>query len=72
MNTQQQDCIKEKLSARAVGLLILPIALIVGFFFIMIVPIFGFFLALPLILFSLMFLFAPESKICQLVLKKKG
>lgn len=72
MNTQQQDCLKEQWSARTIGLLILPLALIVGFVFVLLVPFVGFFLALPLVLFSLMFIFAPESKACRLILKKKG
>lgn len=72
MNTQQQNCMNEHWSARALGLLILPIALIVTFVFMLLVPFFGFFLALPLILFSLLFIFAPESKACRLIMKKKG
>ena len=72
MNTPEQDCLTEKWSARAVGFIILPIALIIGFFSILLVPILGLIFALPLFIFSLALILAPDSKVCQLILKKNA
>lgn len=73
MNTQKQACLADEWSARAVGFIILPIALILGFFSILLGIIFGLFFALPLLFLSLLFIFAPEGKmVCQLILNKKA
>lgn len=66
----KSECLSEKISSRAVGLLILPLALLLGFIGFIIVPVLGAFFALPLFALSGMFLFAPESRVCRLILRK--
>ncbi len=66
----KSECQSEKISSRTVGLLILPLALLLGFIGFVIVPVLGVFFALPLFVLSGMFLVAPESKVCKLILGK--
>ena len=61
------ECLSEKLSARTLGLILLPITLFLGLIGGIILPVIGFFFALPLLLLSGALLFAPESKTCQLI-----
>ena len=70
MLKKEQDCINEKWSARTVGWLILPLALLVGIFGMILLPVVGLIFAVPLFLFSFMFIFAPESKVCKLILRR--
>ncbi|WP_319523339.1 hypothetical protein [uncultured Desulfosarcina sp.] len=66
----RQDCVNEKWSSRTMGLIVLPLALALGFIGFLILPVVGVFFAVPLFILSLFFLFAPESKVCRLVLRK--
>ena len=66
---EKGDCIKEKWSSRTIGFLILPLALIIGFFGTILLPLLGLFFAVPLLLLSLVFILAPESKVCQLLMR---
>ena len=70
MNKQQQDCLKEKWSARTIGFLLLPLAIGLGLIGAMLVPIVGFFFAIPIFIFSFMFIFAPDSKACRIIFGK--
>ena len=67
----KSDCLSEKISSRTIGLLILPLALILGFIGFVIVPVLGVFFALPLFVLSGAFIFAPESRVCKLILRKE-
>ena len=61
------DCSSEKLSSRALGLILLPVAFVIAFIGSLVLPIIGFFFAVPLLLMSAVLLFAPESKACKLI-----
>jgi hypothetical protein len=61
------ECFSEKISARTLGLFILPFALALALVGGIILPIIGFFFALPLLVLSGALLFAPESKTCRLI-----
>jgi len=67
----RQDCVSEKWSSRTIGLIILPMALALGFLGFLILPVVGLFFALPLFILSFVFLAAPESKVCRLILRKE-
>jgi len=66
----KQDCVNEKWSSRTLGLIVLPLALALGFIGFLIVPVIGVFFAVPLFILSFFFLAAPESKVCRLILEK--
>lgn len=61
------ECFSEKISARTLGLFILPFALALAFIGGIILPLIGFFFALPLLVLSGALLLAPESKACRLI-----
>ena len=61
------DCLSEKLSARTLGIFLLPITLFLGIVGGIMLPVIGFFFALPLVILSAMLLFAPENKACRLI-----
>ena len=67
----KKDCVSEKWSSRTIGLIILPLALALGFLGFLILPVVGLFFAVPLFILSLVFLAAPESKVCRLILRKE-
>ena len=64
------DCLSEKLSARTLGVMILPFALLLAIIGGIMLPVIGFFFALPFLLMSGALLFAPESKACRLIAEK--
>ena len=66
----KDECVTEKWSRRTVGLILLPLALALGFLGFLILPVIGLFFSIPLFILSFMFLAAPESKVCRLILKK--
>ena len=68
----ENDCLKEKISSRMIGFIILPFALIMAFVGSVILPVFGFFFSVPVLILSAVFIVAPESKVCRLVTGKKG
>jgi hypothetical protein len=67
MNRKEQKCISEKWSGRALGVLILPLALLVGAFSLFLLPVVGLLFVLPLFAFSLLLIFAPERRECRLL-----
>jgi hypothetical protein len=67
MNRKEQKCISEKWSGRALGLLILPLALVVSAFSLFLLPVVGLLLALPLLAFSLLLIFSPERQECRML-----
>ncbi len=66
------DCVREKISSRMVGFIILPFALIIAFAGFMVLPVLGVFFALPVLSLAIILIAAPESKACRLITKKIG
>ena len=66
------DCLREKISGRTVGIILMAFALIVAFAGVLIIPVFGLFFALPLLVLAIVFISSPESKICRLITRKSG
>ena len=66
------DCLRDKLSSRTVGFIILGFSLIIAFAGFLIVPVLGVFFALPLLILAGVFIAAPESKVCRLITGKRG
>jgi len=64
------DCITEKFSSRVIGMILLPLALALGFLGFLIVPVVGLIFSVPLFILSFTFIAAPESKVCRFILKK--
>ena len=52
-------------------MIILPLALALGFLGFLILPVVGLFFAIPLFILSFVFIAAPESKVCRLILRKE-
>jgi len=61
------ECLSEQLSARTLGVSMLPFVLALAFIGGLILPVIGFFFALPFLILSLALIFAPESKACRLI-----
>ena len=66
------DCTSEKLSSRALGVLLVPLALLLAFAGSLVLPVVGLFFAVPLLLMSGVLLSAPESKACRLIREKSA
>ena len=64
-------CIKEKISSRTVGLMILPFGLLLAFASFFFLPIVGIVFALPVLLFSGVLVVAPESRVCRLLIGQR-
>ena len=62
------SCAADKLSLRTLGFILLPFVLFFTFVANVVIPVFGFFLAIPLFIFVGVFLAAPKSKTCRLLL----
>jgi hypothetical protein len=65
------DCLRDKLSSRTVGFILLGFSLIIAFAGFLIVPVLGVFFAMPLLVLAGVFIAAPESKVCRLITGKK-
>lgn len=61
-------CAAEKLTLRGLGLILLPFVLFFAFIANAMLPIIGFFLAIPLFIIVGVFLAAPKSKTCELLI----
>ena len=66
----KMDCLREKVSSRMVGFILLPFALIIAFAGFIVLPVIGLFFSLPVIALSIILIAAPESKVCRLITKK--
>jgi hypothetical protein len=64
------DCEQEKISSRMIGFIILPIGLLLALASFALLPIFGLVFALPILILSVVFIAAPESKVCKLLTGK--
>ncbi len=67
----RMDCLRDKLSSRMVGFILLGFSLIIALAGLLIVPVLGLFFALPLLALAGVFIVAPESKVCRLITGKK-
>ena len=65
------DCLRDKLSSRTVGFILLGFSLIIAFAGLLILPVIGVFFALPLLILAGVFIAAPESKVCRLITGKR-
>lgn len=70
MHKTKEDCVREKISGRTIGLLILGFSVLLSLAGVILLPVFGFFYALPLFILGMVFVIAPESKVCKLLTKK--
>ena len=68
----KEDCVNEKWSSRTIGMIILPLAVALGALGFLILPVVGLFFAVPLFILSFVFIAAPESKVCRLILRKES
>lgn len=64
----KMKCHGEKLSKRTVGLLLMPLAVVLAGLGFLILPVVGLFFSVPLFLFSLALVFAPDSAGCRLLM----
>ena len=68
----KSDCVREKISSRTVGFILLPFALLIAFAGFMVIPILGVIFALPVLGLAVILIAAPESKVCRLITSKIG
>jgi len=61
-------CAAEKMTLRTLGFVLLPFVLFFTFVANIVLPVLGFFLAVPLFIVVGLFLAAPRSKTCQLLI----
>ena len=66
----KSECKSEEFSSRFIGLILLPVALFLGAIGVLIVPVFGMFFAVPLLVLSGVFITAPRSKVCRILLNR--
>ena len=64
------DCVREKISSRMVGFILLPFALLIAFAGFMVIPIVGVLFSLPVLGLALILIAAPQSKVCRLITRK--
>lgn len=62
-------CAAEKTTLKTLGFFLIPFVLFFVVIANMLLPVLGLFLALPFIILNILFLAAPKSKTCQLLLK---
>ena len=60
------------MSSRAIGLIILPFGLLLAVASFFLLPIFGLIFALPVLVLAIMFIAAPQSKVCRLLTGKNA
>lgn len=68
----KSDCVREKISNRAIRFLVVVFALLLTLVTTVFFPFFGLIFALPIFILGGIFLFAPESKVCRLLIKDPG
>lgn len=66
------DCENTRLSSRTIGLFVLVLAVALAFVGGLIVPVAGLLFAVPLFILAFTFLWAPDSKVCRLLLSRDG
>ena len=69
-NKIKEDCVKEKISSRVIGFFILGFSILISLAGVMLLSFFGFFYSLPFFILGLVFVIAPESKVCKLLTRR--
>jgi hypothetical protein len=68
----KSDCVQEKISSRTIGFIILPFGLLLAVASFFLLPVFGLIFALPVLILAIMFIAAPQSKVCRLLTGKNA
>ena len=63
------ECIQEKFSNRAIGLIALGIGLLMALAGTLLLPVFGFFFSLPVLMIASVLIAAPESRVCKMLIR---
>lgn len=61
-------CAAEKLTLRTLGFMLVPFVLFFVIVSNIVLPVFGLFLSLPVIILNVVFITAPKSKTCELLI----
>jgi len=62
-------CAAEKMTLKTLGIILIPFVLFFVVVANIVLPLVGLFLALPVIILNVLFIAAPKSKTCELLLK---
>jgi hypothetical protein len=68
LSMSKLKCAAEKMTLRTLGIILLPFVLFFVVLANIVLPVAGMFFALPLIILNALFLIAPKSKTCQLLM----
>lgn len=66
----QDNCAKERISSRTLGLILLPVGLLLVLAGFLLLPVLGFVFAIPILILSGLLLAAPQSRVCKLITGK--
>ena len=66
----QDNCTKERISSRTLGLILLPVGLLLVLAGFLLLPVLGFVFAIPILILSGLLLAAPQSRVCKLITGK--
>lgn len=61
-------CAAQKVTLRTLGFILIPFVLFFVIVSNIVLPVFGLFLSLPVIILNVVFILAPKSKTCELLL----
>jgi hypothetical protein len=64
------ECVNEKFSSRALGVIILPFGLFLAAVGFLVLPFFGLFFPFPVLLLSAVLMFGPGSRECEIFSRK--
>lgn len=67
----KSECLRDKWSKKAVGFVILPLAVALAVLGLLVVPVAGMIFALPLTILSFGFIMAQESRACRLLIENE-
>ena len=66
----QDNCARERISSRTLGLILLPVGLLLVLAGFLLLPVLGFVFAIPILILSGLLLAAPQSRVCKLITGK--
>jgi len=66
----RSECINEKISSRAMGVIIFPLGLFLAGVGFLVLPFFGQLFSFPVLLLSVVLMFTPESRECKMLREK--
>jgi hypothetical protein len=61
------ECINEKISSRALGVIVLPVGLFLAAVGFLVLPFFGLLFSFPVLLLSAVLMFGPGSRECEVL-----